>query len=472
MKSVEFIDVTIRDGHQSLWATRMTNAMMLPFARRMDELGFYAIDIVGGAVFDVCVRFLHEDPWQRMTLLRAQIPSTPLNVWLRGQSLFTFELFPDEVVELTIKRIAAQGIERLTTFDPLNDLRNVELSVRVARALGMHVTVALAYTLSPVHSDAYFQERARQLVAMGIDELLLKDATGVLTPERTRTLIPALIDATGGRIPLQLHSHCRAGLAPQCYLEALPRGVDIVHTASRPLAHGASLPPTEYVNAHAKRMGYTTRLDEYGLEEMAAYFTDVARRYGKPLGKLVEYDPRIYEHQIPGGMISNLMNQLTAAGIADKFDAIVDETARVREDLGFPVVVSPFAQFIVTQATLNVIQRERYKTIPDEIRKYALGRYGRPAGPLDATFVERATSGQQPVTERPGALLEPVLEKIRTRRGPFESDEDLLLAAMYGDDVLGPLFGARARGRDVEAVRRPLRQPEIRPQSPIVSQLN
>src|SRR5215471_15805930 len=232
MKDIGFIDVTIRDAHQSLWATRMTNEMMLPFAPRMDAIGFDAIDIVGGAVFDVCIRFLHEDPWERMSLLREAIPNTPLNVWLRGQSLFTFELFPDEVVELAIKCIAGKGIERLTTFDPLNDLRNVELSVQVAKSLGMHVTLALAYTLSPVHTDAFFQERARRMIELGIDEVLLKDATGVLTPERTRTLIPALVEVTGGRVPLQLHSHCRSGLAPQCYLEAIERGVNVVHSAS------------------------------------------------------------------------------------------------------------------------------------------------------------------------------------------------------------------------------------------------
>lgn len=444
MRRLEFIDVTIRDAHQSLWATRMTNAMMMPFAPRMDLMGFHAIDIVGGAVFDVCVRFLLEDPWQRMAMLREAIPNTPLNVWLRGQSLFTFELFPDEVVELAIRRIAAKGIESLTTFDPLNDLRNVELSVRLAKSLGMRVTIALAYTLSPVHTDAYFQDRARQLVAMGIDELLLKDATGVLTPDRIRTLIPALAQVTQGRIPLALHSHCRSGLAPQCYLEAIELGVEVVHTASRPLAHGASLPPTEYVNMHAERMGFRTRLDGSSLAEMARYFEDVARRHGKPLGELAEYDPRLYQHQIPGGMISNLMSQLAAAGISDKFEAIVEETARVREDLGYPVIVSPFAQFVVTQATLNVIQGERYKVIPDEIRKYALGRYGVPAGPLNPEFLQRARMGEQAVTERPGALLEPVLERVRASRGPFSSDDDLLLAVIYGDDVLKPLLHARS----------------------------
>ena len=416
MKSVEFIDVTIRDAHQSLWATRMTNAMMMPFAPRMDTMGFDAIDIVGGAVFDVCVRFLHEDPWERMSLLRAAIPNTPLNVWLRGQSLFTFELFPDEVVELTIKRIAAKGIERLTTFDPLNDLRNVELSVRVANPWHAHHRRPRVYA-EPRTYRRLFSGAGAALVAMGIDELLLKDATGVLTPERTRTLIPALVEATGGRVPLQLHSHCRAGLAPQCYLEAIERGVGIVHTASRPLAHGASLPPTEFVNTHARRMGYETRLDEESLAEMAAYFTDVARRHGKPLGAPVEYDPRIYEHQIPGGMISNLMNQLAAAGISDKFDAIVEETARVRRDLGYPVIVSPFAQFVVTQATLTWFRRNATRSIPDEIRKYALGRYGTPAGPLDPEFVERATRGAPVVTERPGALLDPVLDHVRARAG-------------------------------------------------------
>ena len=444
MKDIGFIDVTIRDAHQSLWATRMTNEMMLPFAPRMDAIGFDAVDIVGGAVFDVCVRFLHEDPWERMSLLRDAIPNTPLNVWLRGQSLFTFELFPDEVVELAIKCIAGKGIERLTTFDPLNDLRNVELSVQVAKSLGMHVTLALAYTLSPVHTDAFFQERARRMMELGIDEILLKDATGVLTPERTRTLIPALVEATGGRVPLQLHSHCRSGLAPQCYLEAIERGVNVVHTASRPLANGASLPATEYVNFHAKRMGRETRLDETGLAEMADYFADLARRHGKPLGELAEYDPRLYEHQIPGGMISNLMSQLSAAGITGKFDAIVEETARVRRDLGYPVIVSPFAQFVVTQATLNVIQGERYKTIPDELRKYAAGYYGKPAGPLDQEFFEKATRGAQVVTERPGAMVEPALERIRATRGPFRSDEDLLLAVIYSDGVLQPMMRKRS----------------------------
>lgn len=451
MRDIGIIDVTTRDAHQSLWGTRMTTGMILPIAARMDEGGFHAIDVGSGALFDVQVRFLHENPWIRMAVLRKAMPKSSLNCWLRGQSLFTFELFPDDVVELAIRQVAEKGIDRLTTFDPLNDLRNVELSVAVAKRCGMRVTLAIAYTLSPVHTDEYFAQRAARLVELGADEILLKDATGLLTPDRIDTLIPALVRAIGGRTPLQLHSHCRSGLAPQCYLKAIEHGVDVVHSASQPLANGASLPATEFVVRNGPAHSYRTSVDTGVMADMASYFTALAKAHGKPLGQPAEFDPALYRHQVPGGMISNLLLQLKASGIADKFDAILEEMARVRADLGYPVVVSPFAQFMVTQATLNVVQGERYRTIPDEIRKYAAGCYGRPAGPMDPQFLDRALDGRAEVTDRPGAYLPPRLDFVRETRGPFRNDDDLLLATFYSDAVLAPMRRAEAARPDAPA---------------------
>ncbi|HVZ42656.1 MAG TPA: pyruvate carboxylase subunit B [Ramlibacter sp.] len=456
MREVGIVDVTTRDAHQSLWGTRMTTGMILPIAARMDEAGFHAIDVGSGALFDVQVRFLRENPWTRLRALRRAMPRSSLNCWLRGQSLFTFELFADDVVDLAIRRIAATGIDRLTTFDPLNDLRNVELSAAVAKQCGLHLTLALAYTLSPVHTDAYFAERAAQLVALGADEILLKDATGLLTPERADTLIPALVAAIGGRVPLQLHSHCRSGLAPQCYLRAIEHGVSIVHCASQPLANGASLPATEFVVRNGPAHAYRTAIDADVMRDMASYFTALAKAHDKPLGQPVEYDPALYRHQVPGGMISNLLLQLKTSGIEDKFEAILEEMARVRADLGYPVVVSPFAQFMVTQATLNVVQGERYRTIPDEIRKYAAGEYGRPAGPMDPEFLSRALDGRKVVTERPGACLPAALDAVRSKRGPFENDDDLLLAAFYSEAVLAPMRQAQESACAHERAGNPL----------------
>jgi len=454
-RAVGFIDVTLRDAHQSLWSTRMTTAMMLPFARRMDEAGYEAIDLVGGAVFDVCVRYLREDPWERIRLVRHAVVRTPLNMWTRGQSLFTFELFPDDVVELCIRRAAVNGIRRLTVMDALNDTRNVALSVRAARAAGLHVTGVITYSLSPVHTDGYFAGKARELVGLGVDAVILKDQSGLLTPDRVRTLVPALRAAIGP-LPLQLHSHCLTGLAPLCYLEAVEGGVDTLHTAISPLANGASLPPTEQLARSLRRRGYRLSLDDTVLDEQAAYFAWVAQREGKPQGRIAEYDPFHYEHQVPGGMISNLKTQLGDLGIEHRLQAILEEAARVRRELGYPVVVSPFAQFVITQAVLNVVQGERYRTVPDEVRKYALGHYGELAAPLDPAVADRVTGGKAPETARPGELLAPALPRVRRQRGPFRSDDDLLLAAFYGPEQLAPLLAARPIPTDYPAGRTPL----------------
>ncbi len=430
MRPVSFIDTTLRDAHQSLWSTRMTTAMMLPIAPVLDGLGFEAIDLVGGAVFDVCVRYLREDPWERMRIMSRAATRTPLVVMTRGQSLFTFELFPDDVVELTARRIAANGIRYVTPYDALNDMRNMRVPVRASKAAGLFVSGGVVYTVSPVHTDAYYAAKARELVGLGVDAVFLKDPSGLLKPDRVRTLIPALREAVGPA-RLQLHTHCLTGLGPLCALEAIRHGVDTVHTATSPVAHGASQPPTEWVARNARRLGAEVALDEGGLRPVADYLRYVAAREGKPLGEIAEYDPFHYEHQVPGGMISNLRSQLGEIGLAHRLEEILEEAARVRQELGYPIVVSPFAQFVITQAVLNVVQGQRYATVPDEVRKYALGYYGALAAPVAPDVLDRITRGEAPVTARPGDLLPPGLERVRRARGPFASDDDLLLAAFY-----------------------------------------
>jgi pyruvate/oxaloacetate carboxyltransferase len=426
----DFIDVTLRDAHQCLWSTRMTTAMMTPILDAIDRAGYAFINILGGAVFDVCVRYLEENPWDRVGLLCERL-ATPCDALTRGQSLYTFELFPDDIVALNARALARRGVEVLTVYDALNDNRNLVSSVRAGREAGMKINAMLTYTLSPVHTDAYYVERARELAALNVDFISIKDPTGLLTPERGATLFPAIV-AAAGAIPAQLHSHCQSGLAPEVYEIAIESGFTLGYTATEPLANGASLPATEDVLAAVRRLGVATSMNDEALAEIAGYFDWVCEREGKPRGKVAAYDPALYEHQIPGGMISNLRYQLQTMKLEHRLPEILEEVARVREDLGYPIVVSPFAQYIVTQATLNVVQGERYRTIPDEVRKYACGCYGRLAARPSDEFLERARiRDDEYVTAAPGEHLEPWIPKLRAQLGAAASDEDVLLAAFY-----------------------------------------
>lgn len=439
MSQINLIDVTLRDAHQSLWSTRMTNAMIAPWLTSLDKVGFHTVDICGGAVFDVCVRYLLENPWERLRMITGVLRGTPTNVWLRGQSLFTFELFPDDVVAETVRHIAACGVRNITTYDALNDIRNVETTVKAARSAGLSVTGAVVYTFSPVHTDEYYRARAKELLALKVDRLCIKDPSGLLTPERIKTLAPMMLDVAG-KVPVELHSHCLSGLAPQVYSDALKLGIQYFHTAVSPLANGASLPAAEHVIAEARAGKHSLSVDERRLRDMADYFTWVALAADKPLGRPLKFDPALYEHQVPGGMISNLKAQLGTANLDHRLGEVLNEVSRVRGDLGYPIMVSPFAQFLITQATLNVVQGERYRTIPDEIRKYALGYYGRPAAPIAPDFLDRATAGATPVTERPADFLAPGLPQLRKERGPFQNDDHILLAAYYDDKLIAPLL--------------------------------
>ena len=440
-RSISVIDVTLRDAHQCLWATRMRTAPMRDLAPRLDRAGFEAIDLIGGAVFDVCVRFLREDPFERMRTVAQWVTETPLIVHHRGQSLFTFELFADDVVELTAERVAANGIRYHTTYDALNDVRNLLVPVRAAKAAGLHTVVGFVYTVSPVHTDEYYAEKIRQMVALGADGIFLKDPSGLLTPERAATLVPVAKHACAG-LPLQIHSHCLSGLAPYVLLKSIEHGADAVHTATSTLANGASHPSTEHFVRNARRQGFNVDVDVGIVDDVAERLRVVAAMEQRPLGDIVEFDAFHFHHQVAGGMISNLRSQLATLGIENQLEAILEEAGEVRADLGYPIVVSPFAQFIVTQAVLNVVNKRRYASVPDEVRRYVLGYYGEIAGPIDDNLRDRITGGEALVDERPGALTPPALERLRRERGPFKNDDDLLLAAFYNDSEFAQLKAA------------------------------
>jgi oxaloacetate decarboxylase alpha subunit len=459
LKPVRLIDVTLRDAHQCLWATRMTTAMMKDIVPRLDRAGFEAIDLVGGAVFDVCVRYLREDPWERMRILNSWVEKTPLIIHTRGQSLFTFEFFADDLVELAAERFAANGMRYHTVYDALNDIRNLEIPIRAARNLGIYTVPGLVFSHSPVHTDAYYAQKARDLVKIGIDAIFIKDPSGLLTPERIATLVPA-IKAVTGDLPLQLHTHCLSGLAPYVALQSVQHGVDVVHTATSTLANGASHPPTELFVRNCRRRGYAVDLDLSAIEEVAERLAFIAEIEDKPVGSPMQYDEFHFHHQVAGGMISNLRFQLEGIGLENRIEEILEEAGRVRADLGYPIVVSPFAQYIVTQSVLNVMAidqgRERFSTVPDEVRRYVRGGYGEIAGEIDANLYDRITRGAEPITERPGALVEPALKALRKSRGPFTSDDDLLLAAFYDETQYRALKEAGPISTDYPLMETPL----------------
>lgn len=458
-RRIGLIDVTLRDAHQCLWATRMTTAMMKDIAPRLDRAGFEAIDLVGGAVFDVCVRYLREDPWERMRILNSWVTETPLIIHTRGQSLFTFEFFADDVVTLAAERFAANGMRYHTPYDALNDMRNLEIPIKEAKKHGLYVVGGLAYSHSPVHTNAYYAKKAKELIKLGVDAVFLKDASGLLLPERIATLVPVVKKAIG-KLPLQIHTHCNSGLAPYVVLQAVEHGVDVVHTATSTLANGVSHSPTELVADNLRRRGYEVPVDPAPVEEVAERLAYIAAKEDKPVGSPREYDEFHYHHQCAGGMVSNLQYQLETMGLEDRLEEILDEAGNVRADLGYPIVISPFAQYIVTQAVLNVMGKdqgkERYDSVPDEVRLYVRGGYGEIAGEIEPNLYDKITRGAEPITERPGALVEPALKRLRKTRGPFKSDDDLLLAAFYDDTQYSALKEAGPIGTEYPIMETPL----------------
>jgi oxaloacetate decarboxylase alpha subunit len=439
MQSVDVIDTTLRDAHQCLWATRMTTAMMLPVARRMDRSGFAQIDLAGAIQFDVCVRFLKEDPWQRVRLMREHVVNTPLRSLVRSKNLVSFDVLPDDIIELWVERLVANGFRVVGAFDGLNDVDNMLASIGVAKRLGVYTFGALSYSLSPVHTDELYVRTARDLVRRGkVDAIMLKDAGGLLTVDRIRTLVPKLKRAIG-KIPLELHSHCLTGVAPLAYLEGIRAGADQIHSSIAPLANGAAQPSTQSMAKNLRALGYAVNVDDALVEEVAEHFRRVAAQEDKPLGQILEYDAFHYEHQVPGGMMSNFKSQLAEAGLSHKFQPLLEECARVRKELGYPIMITPFAQLVGTQAVLNVVHGERYKFVPNEVKKYALGYYGKLLAPVEPGVLDQIVeNGSNRIPLRPERLA-PAVKRLRDQYASASDDERILRYMFAGrqvDDML------------------------------------
>jgi len=427
---VRITDTTLRDGHQSLWATRMATKDMIPILEKLDSVGYHSLEVWGGATFDVCLRYLDEDPWERLRTIKKYVKRTPLQMLLRGQSLVGYQHYPDDVVAAFIGRAVSNGIDIIRIFDALNDLRNMEFPIKVAKKEGAHVQGAVVYTISPVHTIEHFLDVAQNLEEMGVDSICIKDMAGLLAPPVAYELVKLFKENL--KVPVQLHSHYIGGLALGSYLEAVRAGVDVVDTASCPLAFGASQPPVETVVRALAGTPYDTGLDLELLFEIAEYFDELRRKLGYERGVTRITDMAVFQHQVPGGMISNLVNQLKEQKAAHRINEVLKEIPRVRAELGYPPLVTPTSQIVGTQAVLNVLLGERYKVVPEEVKNYVRGFYGRPPAPLDEEIKRKIIGDEEPITGRPADYLSPRLEEARQEIGDLaESEEDIISYALF-----------------------------------------
>lgn len=432
-RPMKFMDITLRDAQQCLWATRMSTPEMTPIARTIDSAGFSVVDLTGGAAMDTAMMFLAEDPFERIRILAELMPNSRLNFNTRGQSVFRWMQYADDVIDFTLALLRRNGIRSIMAFDALNDLRNVEHSVKVARRLDLHVIGAVVYASSPVHTVDNFVQKVRELVAMGVDAIEVKDSCGILTPAVAGQLLPAVREAAQG-LEVQLHSHCTTGHGVDVYLKALElgeRGVDLFHCASRPLSYGFSLPGYHDVLDLLPAYGFESTVDRAAIDEMEAYFAMLTRRSGRPPGRIQPMQEGDLGHQAPGGMLSNLIQQLKDQGQEHRLQEVLEEIGRVREDLGYPIIVSPMAQYVGTQAVLNVLCGQRYQVVPQEIRQYVLGYYGAVPGRIDPTVRELIAGDEEGITVRPGAIIPPKMEEYRRVLQPYSSDEELALKIFY-----------------------------------------
>lgn len=458
MSRVRITDTTLRDGHQSLWATRMKTEDMLPIIEKVDTIGYHSLEVWGGATFDVCLRYLREDPWERLRLLKRHAKNTPLQMLLRGQSLVGYAHYPDDVVEAFVRKAVENGIDIIRIFDALNDIRNMDVPIRAAREAGAHVQAAVVYTLSPVHTTEHYLETALRLAEMGADSICIKDMAGLLSPSTSYELVSLFKREL--QLPIQLHCHYIGGMAVGAYLKAAEAGVDVIDTASVPLAFGASQPPAETVVRALRGTPYDTKLRIRMLFEIAEYFEEVRRREGYERGVTRIHDMRVFDHQVPGGMISNLVSQLEEQKSLHRLEEVLAEIPRVRAELGYPPLVTPTSQIVGTQAVLNVLTGQRYKLVPGEVKNYVQGLYGRPPGPLNPEIVRDILGDSEPITVRPADLLEPRLERMKEECGDLAtSEEDVLSYALF-PQVARKFFEERRRGelRPPEAKKSPVAQ--------------
>ncbi|MBQ8551303.1 MAG: oxaloacetate decarboxylase subunit alpha [Clostridia bacterium] len=433
MAKVKITETVLRDSHQSLVATRMTTEEMLPILEKMDAIGYHSLEAWGGATFDSCMRFLNEDPWERLRKIRDKVKNTKLQMLFRGQNILGYRHYADDVVEYFVQKSIANGIDILRIFDALNDPRNLKTAINATKKEGGHVQAAISYTTGPVYDTEYYTKYARQLEEMGADSICIKDMAGLLKPYDAYDLVKAIKETV--KVPIQLHTHYTAGVASMTLIKAIEAGVDVVDTAISPMAMGTSQPPTEPLVASLAGTEYDTGLDLAKLDEISKHFMPLREKYmesGLLDPKVLKVDVNALLYQVPGGMLSNLVSQLKQAGKSDKFIEVLEEVPRVRADAGYPPLVTPSSQIVGTQAVFNVIMGERYKNVTKEFKGLVRGEYGKSPMPIKPEFQKQIIGDAKPITYRPADDLKPELEELREKVKPWAiQDEDVLSYALF-----------------------------------------
>ena len=434
MAQVKITETVLRDSHQSLIATRMTTEEMLPILAEMDKVGYHSLEAWGGATFDSCMRFLNEDPWERLRKIRAEVKNTKLQMLFRGQNILGYRHYSDDVVEYFVQKSIANGIDIIRIFDALNDPRNLTTAINATKREGGHVQAAFSYTTGPVYTMDYYSEYAKRLEYMGADSICIKDMAGLLRPYDAYELVKTLKESVS--VPIQLHTHYTAGLASMTLLKAIEAGVDVVDTAISPMAMGTSQPPTETLVATLQGTEYDTGISLEALDKITKHFTPLREKYladGLLNPKALKVDVNALIYQVPGGMLSNLMSQLKQAGKEDKLTEVLEEVPRVRADVGYPPLVTPSSQIVGTQAVFNVLTGERYKTVTKEFKGVVRGEYGKTPVAIDPEFRKKILGDATAIDHRPADDLKPELDELRAKipAGYLEQDEDVLSYALF-----------------------------------------
>lgn len=430
--SVKFTETVLRDGQQSLIATRLKIEDILPILTKLDQAGYYALEVWGGATFDSCMRFLNEDPWERLRKIRKDIKQTKLQMLLRGQNILGYKHYPDDVLERFIKKSVENGIDVIRIFDALNDIRNMEKAVEFTKKYGAEAQGSIVYTTSPIHNSETFVKKAKTLAERGIDSLCIKDMAGLLTPFKAFDLVKKLKSEIN--LPVEIHSHNTAGFAFMTYLKAVEAGVDIIDTAISAFSSGTAQPTTETMAAVLKNSKYDASLSAKTLEEVGEYFRGIRNKYQDYLGSY-EVDPRIITNQIPGGMLSNLRNQLREQNQLDRYEEILEEIPKVRKDLGYPPLVTPTSQIVGTQAVFNIVTGKKYGFVSNEFKNYLRGMYGRPPGEINPELIEKTINKEEVITNRPADNLEPVYEKAAAEIKDISNREEDILSYILFPEV-------------------------------------
>jgi len=444
MAKVKITETVLRDAHQSLIATRMTMDEMLPILPAMDKIGYHSVEAWGGATFDSCLRFLNEDPWDRLRTLKKNFVNTKIQMLFRGQNMLGYRHYADDVLEYFVQKSVANGVDIIRIFDALNDIRNLDTAIKAAKKEGADTQVAISYTLGELFTDEYYMDYAKQIESAGADSICIKDMAALLTPYATENLVKKLKSAV--KIPIQLHTHYTSGLASMCLLKGIEAGADMIDTAMSPLALGTSHAPTESMVAALQGTEYDTGIDLAKLTEIRDYFMILRKKYidnGQLDPSMLATDTNALLYQVPGGMLSNLLSQLKQAGKVDQFTEVLQEVPRVRADSGMPPLVTPTSQIVGTQAVFNVITGERYKTVTKEFKGVVRGEYGKTPAPIDPEFRKKIIGSDEPIDCRPADLLKPELSKLREECAEWiEQDEDVLSYAQFGQ-VATKFFEAR-----------------------------